>query len=122
MRKEEEFVKGLFKDAGYKVFHGEGYDFDAEKGDLKLAIEVKLTDVSKPEGKIVIPWSQVDALMRAAKNGKKSYLFLILYGGEKDKNVAIFGLVDCWAFSYVTGEEIVIAQPSESPFVLSKDE
>jgi len=103
-----DFVGGLLGEWGYKVSRGIGYDFNAEKADLKLAIEVKSQDLSKPTGKLVIDWSQIEALMRAAKNGRTSYLFL----HTKDKQYcAIFGLVDCWGVSHV-GE-----QPSESPFV-----
>lgn len=124
MSKEEEFVRNLLeKGYGYKVSRGDGYDFNAEKDDLKLAIEVKSTDISKPEGKIVIDWSQIEALMHAVKNGRRSYLFILTKKGEDlERDWAIFGLVECHGLLYLTDEEIDITQPSESPFVLAEPE
>ena len=118
MSEAEQYVKDwLERTFGYKVSRGEGYDFNAEKDDLKIAIEVKSTDISKPTGNIVIGWSEIDALMRAGKNGRKVYLFLLT---KEEKYYAIFGLVECHAVSYLNGEEINIEQQPESPFVLSE--
>lgn len=74
----ENWVRNLLEMHGYKISPGYGYDFNVEKDDLKLAIEVKSTDISKPTDKIVIDWSQINALMNAIKEGRKSYLFTSL--------------------------------------------
>jgi len=112
MSEEEDFVRGLLEGEGYKVSRGYGYDFNAERDDSKLAVEVKSTDISKPYGKIVIDWSQIEALIRAVKKGRKSYLVFITRG-EEEPDIAIFGLVACW--SWLDNEQFSNKQPVEPP-------
>ena len=116
-RRVQTFVRELLGEFGYKVSDGKGYDFNAEKGDLEIALEVKTQDISKPHGRIVINWPQIDALMSAVKNGRKSYLFLLT--NEEQPTCAVFGLVECWGTLY-SGEEISEEERSESPFGLTR--
>jgi len=110
----EEFAKFILEEEyGYKVSRGVGYDFNAEKDNLKIAVEVKSTDISKPTGKIVIDWSQIDALMSAAKNGRKAYLFLVSTWEGEVEDFAIFGLVRCERGNAEGKVEFKINQPSE---------